>query len=191
MSEARCRADHSDDLSDRDHDGVSVLGQFDVIGGHHIDGPDDCPSIENDNSNRLDCRRDLGEPSPERELAAALLISTRLASLHCPHRRIEDHFDDVIAAVDAGEVRPGIYDAARESVGSGFGAHTLPAVNQLEDPAGEIEPSPPEQLGQLLVLGRLLQPLTSSSLAKVGLDIPIRRLFHLLSRSRHRMQVRR
>jgi len=191
MSEARCRADHGDDLSDRDDDGAAVLEHLDVIGRHDIDRSDDGSSIDDENSHRL-CRGcDLGEPRPEREFVAALLAATRLASLHCPHRRVEDYLDQIVSPVDTGEVRAGIHNAAGEGVGACLGAHTLSAVNQLEDSPGEVETPPPEQLRELLVLGSFLQPLPSRTLTKVRLDFSVRRLFHLLSRSRHRLQVRR
>ena len=93
MSEVRCRADHRRYLADRDHDRVPVLGQFDVIGGHDIDRPDDGPPIDNDNAHRLRCRRDFGEPGPEGEFVAALLVATRLISFNRPNRRVEDYLD--------------------------------------------------------------------------------------------------
>ena len=156
MSEVRCRADHSRYLTDRDHDRVPVLGQFDVIGGHDIDRPDDCPPIDHDQSHRLRCRRDFGEPGPEGEFVAALLVATRLISFHCPNRRVEDYLDSVVAPIDAGEVRAGVHDTTGERVGSRLGPHTLPAVNQLEDSPGKVQPPSPKQFGELFVLGNVL-----------------------------------
>ena len=191
MSEVRCRADHERYLADRDDDRVPVLGQFDVIGGHDIDRPDDGPPIANDNAHRLRCSRDFGESGPEGEFVAALLMPTRLASFDCPNRRIEDYLNHVVAPIDAGEVRAGVNDATGESVGSHLSPHALSAVNKFEDSPGKVQPPPSKQLGELFVLGSVFQPLPPSPVAKMRLHIAVRSLFHLLSRSRRRPQVRR
>ena len=41
---------------------------------------------------------------PGADSSAALLVATRLASFHCPHRRVEDYFNHVVAPINAGEV---------------------------------------------------------------------------------------
>lgn len=191
MSEASCRADYGGDLPDWDDDGVPVLGHFYVVGGHDLDGTDDGPAIDDNHPHLFGRCRDLSKSCPEREHVATLLDTSRCASLHRPNRRIEHDLDQILAPVDTGEVRPCVDDSPRKGVGACLGAHPLPSVYQFEDSSGEVEAPPPKQLGQLLVLRRLLQPLPPDAVTKVRLHIPIRCFFHLLSRSRHFLQFRR
>ena len=69
MSEARCRADNSDDLSERNDDGVPSW-EFESR-GDDIDRLDDDPPIDNDDAHRLHCCRDFGEPGPDGEFVMA------------------------------------------------------------------------------------------------------------------------
>ncbi len=73
----------------------------------------------------------------------------------------------------------------------GLGTDPFPAVDQLPGPVPEPETASPHQLGELLVFGRILQPLPPRPLAEVLLDLTVRSLVHPFSRSRHRMKTRR
>ena len=159
MSEARCRADHGGYLADGDHDRVPswVTSTWSVA----TTSTEPTMALPSMTIMRI-CSAVaaiLGKPGPKREHVAALLDATRRALLHRPDRRIEHDLHKILAPVDAGEVRPCVDDSARKGVGAGLGTHPLSAVNQLEDASREVEPPPPEQLGQLLVLRSLVQPL--------------------------------